>query len=166
MSDYDEFFNHHYVPVVRSLTLALGDREAAQDAAQVGFERAYRKWRIVSSMDRPATWVFVVAVRDARRTLRREERRVAFDDRPDRVASPESRVVDASWIDGALSQLPPRQRATIVLRHLAGLSLAEVSDAMGVTVGTVKSTLHAAYRALRVELNDERGLEEVNSDAY
>ena len=45
--EFTRFFDDHYEPIVRSLTLVFGDRTHAEDAAQVGFERAYRKWRIV-----------------------------------------------------------------------------------------------------------------------
>jgi RNA polymerase sigma-70 factor (ECF subfamily) len=150
---FDSFFDRHYEPVVRSLTLVFGDRSRAEDAAQSGFERAYRKWRTVSEMDRPATWVYVVALREARRALARDERSEPFEDTV--VLGAEDDAVTALSVHAVLVQLPLRQRAAVVLRYLGGLSVAEVAEAMGCAEGTVKATLHVALRRLRVELSEE-----------
>ena len=58
----------------------------------------------------------------------------------------------------AIDQLPPRQREVVQLRLLGELTLEEISNTVGLTLGGVKSTLHNAMRALRKELADlERG---------
>jgi RNA polymerase sigma factor (sigma-70 family) len=151
--DFDGFFAAEYEGVVRSLTLVFADRGRAEDAAQVGFERALRRWSSVGSMERPGTWVYVVAVRQGRRDLLRDraEPPVATDQT---ILGPEDAVADASWLAAAVDRLPPRQRAAIVLRHLSGLRLADIAEALGVTTGTIKSSLHAAYSTLRIELSD------------
>ncbi len=74
--------------------------------------------------------------------------------------------MNAAWVAEALERLPPRQRAAVVLRHLAGLRIAEVAEALGVRTGTVKSSLHAAYASLRVELADPLESEEVEGNAH
>jgi len=154
---FEAFFATEYDGVVRSLTLAFGDRSQAEEAAQVGFERALRRWRYVGEMDRPGTWVYVVAVRHGRRALLRDR---AFPGELVEVAdSPEAAAVTVLWLGDALRRLPPRRRAVVVLRHLGELSLAEISEALGIAVGTVKSTLHAAYAQLRVDLGDAGDVE-------
>ena len=153
---FDNFFDGQYEPVVRSLTLVFGDRSRAEDAAQGAFERAYRKWRTVSEMDRPGTWVYVVALRDARRALAREER--VSSDLPAEdpwVDGMEDLAVTTMSIQVALARLPLRQRAAVVLRYLGGLSVGEVAQAMDCAEGTVKATLHAALLRLRVEFSEE-----------
>src|SRR5215469_11369528 len=118
---FDRFFDRQYEPVVRSLTLVFGDRNRAEDAAQGAFERAYRKWRMVSEMDRPGTWVYVVALRDARRSLARDERvSVDLPVEDPGVDSFEELADSALSIQFALAQLPLRQRAAVVLRYLGG----------------------------------------------
>lgn len=57
---------------------------------------------------------------------------------------------------------PPRQREAVVLRHLADLPPSDIAKAQGVTVGTVKASLYAAYRHLRVPVTED---EEVELDA-
>lgn len=58
-------------------------------------------------------------------------------------------------VKAAIAELPPGQRAAVVLRHYEGLSLKEIADARGCALGTVKSTLHQAFRNLRKSLGTE-----------
>jgi RNA polymerase sigma-70 factor (ECF subfamily) len=162
--DFEEFFGAQYDPIVRSLTLVFGDRAAAEDAAQVGFERALRRWSTVSRHERPGTWVYVVAVRHGRRRLAREAAPAPVADDTSE-SSHEEGAVTGVWVSRALRSLPPRQRAVVVLRHLGGLRIAEIAEALGVSVGTVKSTLHSAYGRLRVELTADANEGEVIPDA-
>ena len=163
MADFDSFFAESYAPVVRSLTLVFGSRVVAEDAAQGAFEKALRLWARVGQMNRPATWVYVVAVRSGRRRLARDRSGPAGADTR-AVAGPEEAVVSALWLGEAIGRLAPRQRAAVVLRHLGGLGMRDIADALGISVGTVKSTLHAAYGRLRVDLDHELD-EEVVDDA-
>jgi RNA polymerase sigma factor (sigma-70 family) len=156
VDDFDEFFFEHYARVVASLRLAGGDLGDAEDAAQDGFAKAMQRWGSVSLMDRPATWVYVVAVRELRRRARRgsDSADVPNADVPDHAEG----VVSTEVVAQALRSLPPRQRLAVVLRFHADLTVTEVARAMSCSDGTVKSTLHTALVRLRVDLGD-RGLE-------
>jgi RNA polymerase sigma factor (sigma-70 family) len=159
VDDFDRFFREHYARVVGSLRLAGGEVSEAEDAAQEAFAKAMVRWRSVSVMDRPATWVYVVAVRELRRRSGREEpsgtaHRADGATLPDHAGS----VVTATVIERALRALPPRQRLAVALRFHADLTVPEVGRAMRCSDGTVKSTLHAALDRLRVDLGDS-GLE-------
>lgn len=151
LSAFDDFYRDQLPGVVRALTLAFADRAVAEDAAQVAFEKALRRWRTVRTMDRPGTWVYVVAVRHGQRQIERDRRRPAFDAAPP-DPGPEPVVVSEHTVVGLLEQLAPRQRAVVVLRHLAGLPLADIATALGMAEGTVKSTLHASYARLRIDI--------------
>lgn len=152
--DFDDFMGQEYEGVVRALTLVFNDRDLAEDCAQDAFEKALIRWRRVSAMDRPGTWVYVVAVRRGRRQLERIGRAVGVTPMDDRLLEQDA-VVDAMWVQQLLTTLPLRQRAVVVLRHAGGLPLADIAAALGISVGTVKSTLHAAYRNLRVEVAEQ-----------
>ena len=159
-SAFAAFFDENYESVCRGLTVALGDAGSAEDATQEAFTRAYVRWRQVSKMERPAGWVYVTAVRYARRRRRRrrpvELETTVMDDVADLVAR---RAV----LEAALGLLTERQRLAVVLRYGLDLPLAQVAAAMGCALGTAKSTLHAAVGRLQVVLDDSAS--EVENDA-
>jgi RNA polymerase sigma factor (sigma-70 family) len=149
-ASYDEFFDENYEPVRRALTVALADPALAEDSVQEAFARAYVQWRSVSAMDRPAGWVYVVALRGGRRQRSRRPEPVAPAPDADAIEN----MVEREALEETIRRLPERQRIAVVLRYLADLPLVDVAAAMGCAVGTVKSTLHTALARLRVELDD------------
>lgn len=146
---FDYFFAEEYPGVVRSLALALGDADIAEDIAQEGFARALERWDRVRLMDRPATWVYVVAMNRARDRYRHIAR-APDPDASGAVADPAGTVAVSVTIRTALAGLSPRQRQVVVLRFVADLGLDEIGTVMGCALGTVKSTLHQALARLRV----------------
>jgi DNA-directed RNA polymerase specialized sigma24 family protein len=61
---------------------------------------------------------------------------------------------EEAWL--VVRDLPPRQRTAVVLRHVADLTEVDIASVMGVTRGTVSSTLAAAHRTLALRLDSER----------
>src|SRR4051794_37791979 len=132
---------------------------AAEEAAQEAFVKAWLRWPRVAAMERPASWVYVVAVRQALRIRRRAQisPSAPAEDDPDVSDA----VVDRLEQHRLLVQtLTPRQRLVIVLRFHCDLRLEEIAEAAGISTGTVKSTLHAALARLRVDARSQE--EEVN----
>jgi len=154
-ASFGVFYDGQFPSVCRALTLALGDAPLAEDAAQEAFTRAYVYWRRVSAMDRPAGWVYVVAIRIAFRRRQRVALETAGSGDTGATVDFTDGVVERESLRRALAQLPERQRIAIVLRYLADLPIADVAQAMGCAVGTAKSTLHAARERLGVELGVE-----------
>jgi RNA polymerase sigma-70 factor, ECF subfamily len=153
VDDFETFFGQCYGSVVRAVGIAVGDRGRAEDLAQEAFARAFRRWRVVSVMERPVTWVYVVALNAERKRWRREQRTSSCDDQTDAVVGdPAGGVTTAVVVRDALARLAPRQRCAVSLRYLADLRIAEVAEVMGCAEGTVKATLHQALRNLRVDL--------------
>ena len=150
---FETFFDEHYEAVRRSLAVAFGDPVVAEELAQDAFTRALSDWRRVAQMERPAGWVYVVALRAGRRRGR------ASAVPPTRPESATPDIADAVTsgvaLGDAIGRLPERQRIALVLRYLADLPVADVALAMDCAVGTVKSTLHAALERLGVEMREE-----------
>lgn len=155
-TEFEVFFSEHFSKVRRSLALIVGDVDSAEDAAEEAFARAFVRWRRVREMQRPVAWVLVVALnvvrtdraRERRARALRESAFVAVDD-------PSSRVACAVDLRQALLMLPDRQRTSVVLRYFTDLSVADIAIVMRCAEGTVKSTLHAALKSLRIDLSPD-----------
>jgi RNA polymerase sigma factor (sigma-70 family) len=150
---FEAFFYEHYESVRRSLAIALADPLLAEELAQDAFTRALSKWRRVSQMDRPAGWVYIVALRAGRRN--RAGRRKEMITTEATTADIADSVLEGVDLAALIGGLPERQRIAIVLRYLVDLPLGDVAEAMDCAVGTVKSTLHTALARLGVELREQ-----------
>jgi RNA polymerase sigma-70 factor, ECF subfamily len=144
--------------LVRSLGVAVGDQEEARDAVQEAFVQAWKNWDKVGRYDDPAGWVRRVALNrllNRRRALLR--RGQALIQLGGRLSTPDGSPAEgAAVLLQALAELPLKQRTALTLRYLGGYSLAEVADAMRVSVGTVSQHLHRGRESLRRSLEDER----------
>ena len=130
-----------------------GNPNDAWDLAQETLLRVGTHWR---QLDRSAA-----ASRYARTTLVRLNvsrwrriRREVLGELPDRPALEVTEQVPhlSSPIQDALMTLGPRQRTTVVLRHLYDMTLQEIADEMDCSLGTVKSQLSRAEANLRARL--------------
>jgi RNA polymerase sigma-70 factor (ECF subfamily) len=157
-SDFDELFRATFGPMVRSLAVACGDREAAADAVQDAFIRAYARWRRIAHYEDPAGWVRHVALnrlRDHFRTTTRGRRavaRLASQTGGEPTAPPPAEPADSPGLLTHIAGLPPQQRIAVALFYVEQLSVREVADAMGVSEGAVKYHLHAARERLRTRV--------------
>lgn len=145
--------------LLRTAYAACGDRQIAQDAVQSALVSAYRSWRRVRDAADPAAYLRRMVLNEVVHTRRRKWwtatslRAQVPEASP--APSPEGSVVEHEVVWGAISQLPPRQRAVVVLRYYEGLSEAEVAGALGIRPGTVKSQGAAAMAHLRRALAEE-----------
>jgi RNA polymerase sigma factor (sigma-70 family) len=151
---FERFFSITYQRVVAALAVSIGDKRAAEDAAQDAFAKALTRWDRVGQMARPDAWVIKVAVRASRRSLARAERHhqrlVATIERTPEVVAQDG-LDDSGLLDG----LTPRERLAVVLRYVEDLTMEEAAAAMGCKVGTVKATIHSAVTKLRRDLAPE-----------
>ena len=155
VESFDEFFEAHYGAVLRLVRVVVSDADQAEDATQEAFARACQRWGSVGRMERPVAWVYVVALNEERRRWRRARR---DEDAPVvavQVPDHASGVLASVRLREALATLTPRQRAAVLLRHSADLSIGDIAGALGCAEGTVKATLHQALGRLRIELEDD-----------
>ncbi len=141
-----------------------GDGAAAEDVAQEAFARAHRGLGRFRDDAKLSTWFYRILVNEVRREQRRwilRRRRDADTGEPDAHPDPRSENGAARpdpalrrRIGRALERLPRGQRETFVLVHLEELTLSEAAASTGRALGTAKSHLHRALRALRAELAD------------
>ena len=146
-ADFAEWYAAQAPRAVATLSAALGDRGLAEECVAEAFARAYARWSKVSTMDSPDGWIYVVALNHARSTERRRRRdqlRSVDVQALPAVAAPEP--PDPIW--DAVRDLAPQARRAIALRYIADLPEADIARAMGVSRGTVATTLHRARHVL------------------
>jgi RNA polymerase sigma-70 factor (sigma-E family) len=139
---------------LRRVAYALcGDWHRADDLLQTALVKLYVAWPRVRRGGSEDAYVRRILVRasidESRRPWRREQ---ATDVLPERPAAEPTGVEERSELFAALQALPAQQRASVVLRHWLGLSVAETAHELGISEGTVKSHTSRGLAALRLTL--------------
>ena len=135
--------------LLRTAVLLTGDRHRAEDLVQEALTKVALRWRRLRD-DNPEAYARRILVRDNISAWRKRRHEVVSDqeprvDVPDHAPATERRMA----LDLALASLTPRQRAVVVLRYYDDLTERATADALGVSVGTVKSQTHLALRRRR-----------------
>ena len=137
----------------------LRDLDLAEDAVQTAYVSAWRDLKSLREPDRFEPWLHRTLTRACYEEARKS-RRFAANIRalpteasysPDDVLS----VIDRDQLDRGIRRLSVEQRAVLVFHHYLGLPLPEVAVRIGIPLGTVKSRMHHAKRALRASLEAE-----------
>ena len=167
-----ELVAEHQRMVVQLAVNLLGDREEALDLSQEVFLRVFRTIHRFRGHSSLRTWIYRIAVNQARnrhRFWRRRHRndqvplevhvaahgefKSSLGEEPDRLLEQKQL---GERLQQALDRLPFDQRTAIVLREIDGLSYDDIAFSLGVAIGTVKSRLTRARQALRADLRTER----------
>jgi RNA polymerase sigma-70 factor (ECF subfamily) len=143
----ERVYREHSGRLWRSVFLASGSREVADDAVAEAFAQALRRGHEVRD---PAAWVWRVAFRLAAGELKERGQVEAFRDEP--VVGMPDPFIDL-W--RALARLPLKQRASIVLADYAGWSHREIAKVLDSSVSAVGVHVHRARKHLRHLLEDE-----------
>ena len=158
-TDFTAYLQARQPALLRTAYLLTGDAHTAEDVVQTALARLYLSWDRVQRAESPDAYVRRAIANEAtswwRRAVRRREVATALV--PERAVAGEDSSRDEVW--QLVRELPPRQRAVIVLRYYEQLSEAEIADALGISPGTVKSQASRALATLRTrapELEVER----------
>ncbi|WP_329227728.1 SigE family RNA polymerase sigma factor [Streptomyces canus] len=149
---FQEFVRARWSHLVRTAYLLTGDAHHAEDLTQTALAKAYRSWRRVSRSDNPEAYVRRMLVTcNSDRFRKRRVKESLTDAPPERAGRDEAvaRVEERGVLLGALAQLPPRQRAVVVMRYWEDLPEAEVAEMLGCSPGTVKSQASKGLAKLR-----------------
>lgn len=138
----------------RAALLLTGDRGHAEDLVQTTLIKVYKNWRRVSAAGSVDAYVHRVLVNTHLSSLRKRRWRelptASLPEPP--PMHPNYAIEELEEVWAAMANLPPRQRAAVVLRHHQGLSEAETADALNTSVGNVKSLTSRGLAALREHL--------------
>lgn len=157
----------HLDAVYRTALRLAGDTTEAEDLTQETMLKAFRAWRQYRTGTNAKAWLLTILRNTFVNQYRRRKLRPATVDvaeiepftvfREIQDADPEHTFFDR-LVDGdvlrAIDRLPDDFREVLVLSDLEGLTYAEIAEAVGTPVGTVKSRLFRARQILQRELHD------------
>lgn len=152
-----ELFLRHGKPVLSLLTRLLHSTADAEDAAQDVFAEAFRDLLTLRNRNDFGRWVRCIAMHQAHRRFRRRkwlsligagpELDAPFEALVDESVSPERRA-ELAMLSKHIATLPTVERLAWSLRHVEGLELNEIAEALKLSLATVKRKIHAAEVAL------------------
>lgn len=157
-ADFANFVRARQQTLVRAAYLVCGDHHLAEDVVQGALAKVARRWEQLREGN-PEGYVRTIIYRDAisawRKVRRETPRAMHIEGAAHRLVArdPARDWVDGAEVRAALAQLPPRQRAIVVLRYYEDLSEAQIAEVLGISAGTVKSQAHNAVRNLRAYLD-------------
>ncbi len=168
VEDFARLFDLHAVTIHRYVARRLGSTEADDLLGQTFLIAFERRHRYVGSAAGALPWLYGIATNLIRRRRRDEVRQyraysraepAGCDQHSDPLATEVAARVDAASasrvLHGVLAGLRQAERDVLVLFAWEDLSYAEIAEALDVPVGTVRSRLHRARRALRSALGPD-----------
>lgn len=153
-NEFDRFVAGNADSLLRTAYLMAGDLHDAEDLVQETLFKVASKWQRVRRMENPVAYARRILVNQAlhassKRSRNRAELNAAP---PAEVASHAAHLELHDDLFDALAELPPRQRAALVLRYFLDLPEAEVAAALGCSLGTVKSSTSRGLQRLEQRL--------------
>ena len=158
---FEHFVVESTASLLRTAYLVTGDAGHAEDLVQETLLKVARRWSRVAPMESPLAYarriLVNLALDDSQRRSRHRDELAAPRRSPDGPLPWDSEI---SWGEAAaaddrleliraVSELPPRQRAVLVLRYFDDLSESEVASTLDCSIGTVKSTSSRALEKMR-----------------
>jgi RNA polymerase sigma-70 factor (sigma-E family) len=156
---FEDYVRARQDALLRSARRLVPDPVDAQDLLQTALARTYRRWQGIA--DKRLADAYLRRVMINTRTEWWRARRIEEvpsaqlpEGSADSLPDPTEQYADRSLLMDVLSVLAPKQRSVVVLRHWEQMSTEETAAALGMSPGTVKSTLHRALARLREELEN------------
>jgi RNA polymerase sigma-70 factor (ECF subfamily) len=147
--DLERLYREHGKRLWWALVAFSGDREIASDAESEAFAQAIRRGDAVRD---PLAWIWRTAFRIAAGELQGRATVAAP------LAEPSYELPEpAAHVTEALRQLPPQQRAAVVLHYYADRPIREIAELLGTSTSTVAVHLHRGRNRLRDLLGDDDG---------
>jgi len=138
----------------------VGDRDAAQDAMQEAFIRAFDALATCRNPDRFGAWFFRILANQCRNVVARRRDVVDLETVEPAGADRADAAVDrgelADRLEAALARLTPEQREAFVMKHVDGRSYEEMAELLGVGTDALKMRVYRARDTLRELLEEMR----------
>lgn len=152
--DFEEYVRSRQESLLRSARRLVPDPVDAQDLVQTALARTFPRWELIADKGLADAYMRRVMINTRTEWWRsRKLEEVPTENLPDAsIDDGTEQHADRAMLLSALRVLAPKQRQVVVLRHWEQMSTEETARALGMSTGTVKSTLHRALARLREEL--------------
>ncbi len=169
--EFDELYDAHRTAVYSFAHKLTQNRCEAEDLFQETWLRVARHFPKVLDMKKIKAWLFTITANLHKDALRRKRtrRRFLFQKKwtadqdlnlneacPERVsqdhANESEKMEMGHAISRAISSLPDQHRLVFMLKEVAGFKQSEISEILGIPIGTVKSVMFRAVKRLRKDL--------------
>jgi len=165
---YVELVNRYKDRLLNFVFQFLGDIEQAEDVVQDTMLRLYEKKHYYKEIAKFSTWIYTIARNLANTELRKRKRRkttylshMSKDERQYEIPAVQDNVDQSlhnefiqDRIKSAISKLPEHYKTVIILRDIQELSYDDISNIVGVPLGTIKSRINRARLQLQADLQD------------
>jgi RNA polymerase sigma-70 factor, ECF subfamily len=165
-SALEDLYDTYRQPLLAYLRLLTSDLGLAEEILQDTLLAVWHGAGGYAPRSSPRGWLFGIARRRARDAMRRRTFRfvdvAALETVPASDPDPEDAALAAAAheaLTAAVARLAPLHRETLVLAFAHGLSHQELAETLSIPIGTVKSRLNAAKRAVRASLETAGGLD-------
>jgi len=154
-------FQRYRLPLYVYIFELVRDEQTSLDLVQETFINAFRHLGSLRDDDKFGSWLFRIAHQKSLQQWRRRDREAEFGEQLESPSSDDApvdlliREEQEEEFMKLLEKLPVAQRSAIVLHYVEDFSLEEIARITETNVGTVKSRLHYAKRALRKLLENE-----------
>lgn len=154
-TELDDALRRHTPVLLAAARALVRDESDARDLVQTTLEIATRNAGDLREPGSLRSWLLTIQTREAFRLRRRLARVIRLNPQIAEIPTTPGPDADVIAVHAALAQLPPRARAAVVLHYLAGLPVADVASAMGISENTTKGHLKVGLARLREELRDD-----------
>ena len=165
---YIELVNRYKDKLINFVFYFLKDEEHSEDIVQETFIRLYEKKHYYKEIAKFSTWIYTIARHLANTELRKKSRtKIMYlsqmsnhkKDYDLKSSDPElNKNIEDEFlmkeIHAAIDKLPENYKSVIILRDIQGLDYEQISNIIGVPLGTVKSRINRARLQLQVDLMD------------
>ena len=160
---WDALFRRYQLPLYTYVAELIRHDQASLDIVQETFVSAARHISTLREDGKFGSWLFGIAHQKCVQQWRRarpepvelDEECDAADEAADSPCEALVRREDEAALMKLLQELPPPQRSVLLLHFIEDFSLDEIAEATGAALGTVKSRIHYAKRALRKLLEEQ-----------
>lgn len=162
-----ELFDAYNKDVYRTCYYMLRNTQDAEDLCHDVFVTVFRQ--DLRDVEHTRAWILRIAMNQCLNMLKRKQAQLKkqsqilllHEQTTESVKSVDTivleKVAEEEW-EGLFKQLPEKLMAVVTLRYIGELSLAEIAEALGIPVGTVKSRLHKALKIMRKKLEQNQNL--------